>query len=171
MKKNPHFLNVLFSFYNFFLHDDGALLIFYLDYLNVLKDILGYLSSNNFKIHKKWFVVNIGFKLPNLEDPFKIISWLPHLVFCFLAWSSLCMLSLMCTCYLALWTSMYGWISFGSLNHFNASNVILILFSSCFQIMLNGTILLVWSFSSDNIDQDKPRTSSWRKMKSYPSMG
>jgi hypothetical protein len=53
MKKNPHFLNVLFSFYNFFLHDDGALLIFYLDYLNVLKDILGYLSSNNFKIHKK----------------------------------------------------------------------------------------------------------------------
>ncbi len=30
-EKNPHFLNVLFSFYNFFLHDDGAFLIFYLN--------------------------------------------------------------------------------------------------------------------------------------------
>jgi hypothetical protein len=51
--KNFHFLNVLFSFYNFFLHDDGTLLIFYVDDLSVLKHILGYLSSNNFKIHKK----------------------------------------------------------------------------------------------------------------------
>jgi hypothetical protein len=49
---NPHFLNVLFSFYNFFLHDDGAFLIFYLDDISVLRDILRYLPSNNFKIHK-----------------------------------------------------------------------------------------------------------------------
>ncbi len=51
-EKNPHFFNVLFSFYNL-LHDDGALIIFYLNDLSVLRDILEYLSSNNFKIHKE----------------------------------------------------------------------------------------------------------------------
>ncbi len=70
-ERNPKSLNILFSLYNSFLDDDATFSIFYLDDPNVLKDIMGYLSSNNFKIHQKWWVVNIGFKISKPKYPLR----------------------------------------------------------------------------------------------------
>ncbi len=70
-ERNPKFFNILFSLYNSFLDDDATFSIFYLDDPNVLKDIMGYLSSNNFKIHQKWWVVNIGFKISKPKYPLR----------------------------------------------------------------------------------------------------
>jgi hypothetical protein len=81
--KNPHFLNVLLSFWNFFLHDDGVILVFYLDDPNVLRDITRYLSSMNFKIHMK-LIANIGFKLSNPQTHFQTMNWFSHLILLFL---------------------------------------------------------------------------------------
>ncbi len=66
-ERNPKSLNILFLLYNLFLDDDATFFIFYLDDPNILRDIMGYFSSNNFKIHQKWWVVNIEFKLSNTK--------------------------------------------------------------------------------------------------------
>jgi hypothetical protein len=67
-EKNPIFLNVLLYFCKSFLDDDRAFLVFYPDDPDFLRDIMGYLVNNNFKIQQKWMVVNMGIKLSNPMD-------------------------------------------------------------------------------------------------------
>lgn len=74
-EKNPIFLNVLLSFCNFFFDDNRAILVFYPNDPNFLRDIMGYLANNNFKIQQKWMVINMALKLSNARDPSKMVCF------------------------------------------------------------------------------------------------
>jgi hypothetical protein len=50
---NKSFLDCLFSSFTSFLHDDGALLIFYLHDPKVFKQINAYLVANNTQVFQK----------------------------------------------------------------------------------------------------------------------
>jgi hypothetical protein len=45
---SPSFLQVLMAFAHQYLHDDGALLMFYPDFINIKKDVLGFLKNYKF---------------------------------------------------------------------------------------------------------------------------
>jgi hypothetical protein len=60
---NKSFLDCLFSFFTFFLHDDGALLIFYQNDPKVFRQINAYLVANNFQVFQKWIICNHMLKL------------------------------------------------------------------------------------------------------------
>jgi hypothetical protein len=49
----PSFLQVLMAFAHRYLHDDGTLLMFYLDFINIKKDVLGFLKNHKFKVFDK----------------------------------------------------------------------------------------------------------------------
>lgn len=54
----PDFLQVMMSFANAYLHDDGAFLLFYHGGSTVKKEISGYLKNYNFKIKDEWTIIN-----------------------------------------------------------------------------------------------------------------
>lgn len=58
----------IFNFANTFLASDGAILLFYLNNLHVLKEIRSYLESYSFHIWMKWAIIN-SLRLTSLEDP------------------------------------------------------------------------------------------------------
>jgi hypothetical protein len=76
-EKNPSFVKVLFSFCSSFLDDDGTLFVFYLNDPSFLRDIMGFLSSNNFKIQQKWCMVNTSLKFSNPRDLLKMVFFFP----------------------------------------------------------------------------------------------
>ena len=47
----PSFLQVLMAFAHQYLHDDEALLMFYPDFINIKKDVLGFLKNYKFIIY------------------------------------------------------------------------------------------------------------------------
>ncbi len=50
-----------------------------MEYINdkIIPITKGYLSSNNFKIHQKWRVVNTSLKLLNPRNPLKMVCLIP----------------------------------------------------------------------------------------------
>jgi hypothetical protein len=67
-----------------FSDDDGTLLIFYLNDPSFLKGIMGFLSSNKFKIQQKWCMVNTSLKLSSPRDLLKMVFlFLPFNFFSF----------------------------------------------------------------------------------------
>ena len=54
----PSFLQVLMAFAHQYLHDDGALLMFYPDFINIKKDVFGFLQNYKFKIFDEWTIIN-----------------------------------------------------------------------------------------------------------------
>ena len=55
---SPSFLQVLMAFAHQYLHDDGALLMFYLDFINIKKNVLGILRNYKFKVFNEWTIIN-----------------------------------------------------------------------------------------------------------------
>ena len=55
---NPAFLQVMMSFANAHLHDDGAFLLFYHGNSTVKKEISGYFKNYNFKFKDEWTIIN-----------------------------------------------------------------------------------------------------------------
>jgi hypothetical protein len=76
------FLPLVFDFGSFFIHDNGALLLFHKDDLKLRTDIRGYAKAYHFSILKKWTRIN---RLPitRPRNASKIVSG-SSLVICFI---------------------------------------------------------------------------------------
>ena len=53
-----NFVKFTIGFSQGYLHDDGALLLFYPDSVQIKKEILSYLYNNNLKVKEEWTIVN-----------------------------------------------------------------------------------------------------------------
>jgi len=72
--KSDKFLLVLFSFCMQYLHDDGALLVFYPEDAKWTKELSSYFFNYNFKVgHDPWTCVN-PLRLSNPRNPTKTVS-------------------------------------------------------------------------------------------------
>jgi hypothetical protein len=60
------------------LHDDGALLVLYLDYPKNSRQISAYLVANNFQVFQKWIICNPMLKVAQPLDPTKKVIFLDH---------------------------------------------------------------------------------------------
>jgi hypothetical protein len=76
----PNFLIVMISFVVAYLHDNNAILLFYLDGSNVRKDISSYFKNYNFKIKDEWTIINCLY-LANFMNPNKNVSVIHSLIF------------------------------------------------------------------------------------------
>ena len=57
-KQVQDFIKFTIGFCQGYLHDDGALLLFYLDSMQVKKEVLSYLYNNNLEVKEEWTIVN-----------------------------------------------------------------------------------------------------------------
>ena len=56
--RSPSFLQVLMAFAPQYIHDDGTLLMFYSDFININKYVLGFLKNYKFKVFDEWTIIN-----------------------------------------------------------------------------------------------------------------
>ena len=54
----PNFIKFIIGFCQGYLHDDGALLLFYPDSVQIKKELLSFLYNNNLEVKEEWTVVN-----------------------------------------------------------------------------------------------------------------
>ena len=57
-KQVQNFIKFTIGFCRGYLHDDGALLLFILDSVQVKKEVLSYLYNNNLEVKEEWTIVN-----------------------------------------------------------------------------------------------------------------
>jgi len=76
----PSFLEDAFEFASNHLHDDAAMLIFFVDDIKVKREILGYLDGYNFKEYREWLGVNC-LQLASPRDPSRRVSSQSHTKF------------------------------------------------------------------------------------------
>ena len=57
-KHVQNFIKFTIGFFQGYLQDDGALLLFYLDNVQVKKEVLSFLYNNNLEVQEEWTIVN-----------------------------------------------------------------------------------------------------------------
>ena len=57
-KQVKNFIKFTIGFCQGYLHDDGALLLFYPDSLQIKKEVLSFLYNNNLEVKDEWTIVN-----------------------------------------------------------------------------------------------------------------
>jgi hypothetical protein len=72
-KRKKGFLEVLFDFANSNLHDNGAILLFFSDDLDVKADLKGLMSAYGFFTFKEWMEVNC-LRMTSARDHSKTVS-------------------------------------------------------------------------------------------------
>ena len=73
-KQVQNFVKFTIGFCQGYLHDDGALLLFYLDSVQIKKEILSFLYNNNLEVKKEWTVVNSL----HLTHPLQSSKWVSN---------------------------------------------------------------------------------------------
>ena len=77
-KHVENFIKFTIGFCQGYLHDDGALLIFYPDSVQIKKEILSYLYNNNFQVKEEWTIVNSNLHLTHPMHNSKRVSNCSH---------------------------------------------------------------------------------------------
>jgi hypothetical protein len=57
-KHVQNFIKFTIGFCQGYLHDDGALLLFYLDSVQIKKEVLSFLYNNNLEVKEEWTIIN-----------------------------------------------------------------------------------------------------------------
>jgi hypothetical protein len=57
-KQVQNFIKFTIGFCQGYLHDDGALLLFYPDSMHIKKEVLSFLYNNNLEVKEEWTIVN-----------------------------------------------------------------------------------------------------------------
>jgi hypothetical protein len=57
-KQVQNFVKFTIGFCQGYLHDDGALLLFYPDSVQIKKEVLSFLYNNNLEVKEEWTIVN-----------------------------------------------------------------------------------------------------------------
>jgi hypothetical protein len=57
-KQVQNFIKFTIGFCQGYLHDDGALLLFYPDSVQIKKEVLSFLYNNNLEVKEEWTIVN-----------------------------------------------------------------------------------------------------------------
>jgi hypothetical protein len=57
-KQVQNFIKFTIGFSQGYLHDDGALLLFILDSVQIKKEVLSYLYNNNLEVKEEWTIIN-----------------------------------------------------------------------------------------------------------------
>ena len=78
-KHIQNFIKFTIGFCQGYLHDDGALLLFYPDSVQIKKEVLSFLYNNNLEVKEEWTIVN-SLHLTHPMHNSKWVSTFSHLM-------------------------------------------------------------------------------------------